>query len=51
MHRVTNFDKRMLVWVKRYPSIADVPRDITYVLHLHFFIICICLLKIQTFKI
>ncbi|KAM0728871.1 UPF0389 protein [Formica fusca] len=29
MHRVTNFDKRMLVWVKRYPSIADVPRDIT----------------------
>ncbi|XP_070157418.1 UPF0389 protein CG9231 isoform X2 [Polyergus mexicanus] len=29
MHRVTNFDKRMLVWVKRYPNIADVPRDIT----------------------
>ncbi|KYQ46428.1 hypothetical protein ALC60_14524 [Trachymyrmex zeteki] len=29
MHRVTNFDKRILVWVKRYPSIADVPKDVT----------------------
>ncbi|KYN02244.1 hypothetical protein ALC62_07028, partial [Cyphomyrmex costatus] len=29
MHRVTNFDKRLLVWVKRYPSIADVPKDVT----------------------
>ncbi|CAL1683828.1 unnamed protein product [Lasius platythorax] len=29
MHRVTNFDKRVLVWVKRYPSIADVPVDVT----------------------
>ncbi|KAL0126098.1 hypothetical protein PUN28_004904 [Cardiocondyla obscurior] len=29
MHRVSNFDKRMLVWVKRYPSIADVPKDVT----------------------
>ncbi|XP_018373837.1 PREDICTED: uncharacterized protein LOC108757389, partial [Trachymyrmex cornetzi] len=31
MHRVTNFDKRVLVWVNRYPSIADVPKDVTYV--------------------
>ncbi|XP_012225372.1 UPF0389 protein GA21628 [Linepithema humile] len=29
MHRVTDFDKRVLVWVKRYPSIADVPKDVT----------------------
>ncbi|KAG5310881.1 F162A protein, partial [Acromyrmex insinuator] len=29
MHRVTNFDKKILVWVKRYPSIADVPKDVT----------------------
>ncbi|XP_011629602.1 UPF0389 protein CG9231 [Pogonomyrmex barbatus] len=29
MHRVTDFDKRVLVWVKRYPSIADVPMDVT----------------------
>lgn len=29
MHRVTDFDKRILVWVKRYPSIADVPKDVT----------------------
>ncbi|XP_018340671.1 PREDICTED: UPF0389 protein CG9231 isoform X2 [Trachymyrmex septentrionalis] len=29
MHRVTNFDKRILVWVNRYPSIADVPKDVT----------------------
>lgn len=39
MHRVTDFDKRMLVWVKRYPSIADVPKDVTYVLHLYLFYI------------
>ncbi|XP_072742782.1 UPF0389 protein CG9231 [Anoplolepis gracilipes] len=29
MHRVTNFDKRVLVWVKRYPRVADVPEDVT----------------------
>ncbi|XP_077267234.1 UPF0389 protein CG9231 isoform X1 [Temnothorax americanus] len=29
MHRVSDFDKRMLVWVKRYPSVADVPKDVT----------------------
>lgn len=37
MHRVTDFDKRVLVWVKRYPSIADVPKDVTYVLHLYLY--------------
>lgn len=31
MHQVTNFDKRILVWVKRYSSIADVPNTVTYV--------------------
>lgn len=31
MHRVTNFDRRMLVWVKRYPSLAEVPDEVTYV--------------------
>lgn len=39
MHRVTDFDKRMLVWVKRYPSIADVPKDVTYVLNLYLYYI------------
>ncbi|XP_025987064.1 UPF0389 protein CG9231 [Solenopsis invicta] len=29
MHRVTGFDKTVLVWVKRYPSIAEVPKDVT----------------------
>lgn len=29
MHSVTNFDKRILVWVKRYPSMADVPAQVT----------------------
>ncbi|EFN85457.1 UPF0389 protein GA21628 [Harpegnathos saltator] len=29
MYRVTNFDKRILVWVKRYPSIAEVPEKVT----------------------
>ncbi|XP_035722658.1 protein FAM162B-like [Vespa mandarinia] len=29
MHPVTNFDKRILVWVKRYPSMADVPAQVT----------------------
>lgn len=29
MHRVTDFDKKILVWVKRYPSVADVPKDVT----------------------
>lgn len=37
MHRVSDFDKRMLVWVKRYPSIADVPKDVTYVLYLYLY--------------
>jgi len=32
---VTDFDKKILVWVKRYPSIADVPKDVTYVLHFY----------------
>ncbi|XP_011881205.1 PREDICTED: UPF0389 protein CG9231 [Vollenhovia emeryi] len=29
MYRVTDFDKKILVWVKRYPSVADVPKDVT----------------------
>ncbi|XP_012526899.1 UPF0389 protein CG9231 [Monomorium pharaonis] len=29
MYPVTNFDKRILVWVKRYPSVADVPNNVT----------------------
>jgi len=29
MHHVTDFDKRVLVWVKRYPSFADVPSQVT----------------------
>lgn len=29
MHTVTNFDKRLLVWVKRYPSMAEVPKQVT----------------------
>jgi len=29
MHHASNFDKKVLVWVKRYPSIADVPKDVT----------------------
>lgn len=37
MHRVTDFDKKMLVWTKRYPSIADVPKDVSYVLHLYLY--------------
>lgn len=45
MHRVTEFDKRLLVWVKRYPNIAAVPKDVTYVLHLYLYI-CIILDKI-----
>ncbi|KYM81983.1 hypothetical protein ALC53_07531, partial [Atta colombica] len=28
-HLTTNFDKIVLVWVKRYPSIADVPKFVT----------------------
>lgn len=38
MHRVSEFDKKVLVWVKRYPNIAAVPKDVTYVLHLCMFI-------------
>jgi len=33
MHQVTNLDKRILVWVKRYPSIAEIPQNVTYVSH------------------
>lgn len=29
MHRVTDFDKKLLVWVKRYPNVADVPTEVT----------------------
>ncbi|KAL2728052.1 UPF0389 protein CG9231 [Vespula maculifrons] len=29
MHPVSNFDRRVLVWVKRYPSMADVPAQVT----------------------
>ncbi|KAH0944451.1 hypothetical protein HN011_007620 [Eciton burchellii] len=29
MHQVTNLDKRILVWVKRYPSIAEIPQNVT----------------------
>ncbi|XP_014468988.1 PREDICTED: UPF0389 protein GA21628-like isoform X2 [Dinoponera quadriceps] len=29
MHRVTNFDRRLLVWVKRYPSFAEVPDEVS----------------------
>ncbi|EZA47448.1 hypothetical protein DMN91_004791 [Ooceraea biroi] len=29
MHHVTDFDRKVLVWVKRYPSVAEVPQDIT----------------------
>ncbi|XP_032681532.1 UPF0389 protein GA21628-like isoform X2 [Odontomachus brunneus] len=29
MHRVTNFDKLVLAWVKRYPSVAEVPEKVT----------------------
>lgn len=42
MHHVTNFDRRMLVWVKRYPSIAEVPEKITYVLY-HLFSLHLCI--------
>ncbi|KAK2585335.1 hypothetical protein KPH14_010016 [Odynerus spinipes] len=29
MYAVTDFDKRILVWVKRFPSIAEVPKEVT----------------------
>lgn len=28
-HTVSNFDKRILVWVKRYPSIDQVPAKVS----------------------
>lgn len=37
-HHVSNFDKKVLVWVKRYPSIADVPNDVTYVCYIHLYL-------------
>lgn len=43
MHNVTNFDKLVLTWVKRYPSFAEVPKKVSYVLHSHFYIKeCLC---------
>lgn len=36
MHRVTKFDRWLLAWVKRYPSAAEVPDKVTYVLYLCF---------------
>lgn len=38
IHRVSDFDKKVLVWVKRYPSIADVPKDVTYVCYVHLYL-------------
>ncbi|XP_015179037.1 PREDICTED: UPF0389 protein CG9231 [Polistes dominula] len=29
MYAPTNLDKRMLVWVKRYPSMAEIPSQVT----------------------
>lgn len=29
LHRTSNLDKKILVWTKRYPSIADVPEEVT----------------------
>ncbi|XP_015436666.1 PREDICTED: protein FAM162A-like isoform X2 [Dufourea novaeangliae] len=30
MHYVTNFDRRVLVWMKRYPSMDQVPRRVAW---------------------
>ncbi|KAL8573580.1 hypothetical protein ACOMHN_047850 [Nucella lapillus] len=29
LHRTSDFDKKILVWTKRYPSVAEVPEEVT----------------------
>ncbi|XP_076467369.1 UPF0389 protein CG9231-like [Babylonia areolata] len=31
LHRTSNFDKKILVWTKMFPTIADVPDEVTEV--------------------